>query len=163
MALLEQVFKLINTANAQRLVHPLAEVGVVKDDVQPQRLGSQGRRGPDPAAADHAEGLAAKAGGADRGPIIPGSRPDRLVRRHQPAHDRQQEHDRVVGDFLGAVIGDVADNHAVPRRGLDVDVVIADPGADDAPAPRRTREAGFAHDRDVVKEQDRVGCGQVFG
>ena len=139
MALLEQVFELINAADPQRLVHPLAQVGVVKDDVEPQRLGSQGGRRPDPAAADHAEGLAAQPRSTSGAAIIPGSRPDRLVRRHQPAHDRQQEHDRMIGDFLGAVIGNVADDHAVPRRGLDVDVVIARP----RPGPR-TGSAGRA-------------------
>ena len=69
----------------------------------------------------------------------------------------------MVGDFLGAVVGHVADDHAVPSRGLDVDVVVADPGPDHAPAARRTRETRLAHDRDIVKQQDRVGLRQIIG
>ena len=64
MALLEQFFEPVNTADAQRLVHSLAEVGIVKDDVQPQRLGPERGRRADPAAADDAESLAPQPRGA---------------------------------------------------------------------------------------------------
>ena len=62
VALLEQLFEPVDAADAQRLVDPLAEIRVVEDDVEPERLGAQGRRGADPAAADHAERLAAQPG-----------------------------------------------------------------------------------------------------
>ena len=69
----------------------------------------------------------------------------------------------MIGDFLGAVIGNVADDHAVPGRGIDVDVVISDTGADHAAAARRTREAGFAQDREVVEKHDRIGLRKIPG
>ena len=64
VALLEQFLELVDPADAQGLVHPLAEVRVVEDDVEPQGLGPEGRRGADPAAADEAQRLAAEPGRA---------------------------------------------------------------------------------------------------
>ena len=157
VALLEQLVELVDAADAQGLVDPLAEVGVVEDDVEPQGLGAEGRRRADPAAADDPEGLAAQAGRAQGGPVVPGPRPDRLVRRQQPPRQGQQEHDRVVGDLLRAVVGHVADDHAVAGRGIQVDVVVPHPRADDAAASRRPGEAGLAQDRQVVEHDDRIG------
>ena len=71
------------------------------------------------------------------------------MRRHEPARQGQQEHDRVVGDLLGAVIGHVADDHAMLGRGFQVDIIVADPRADGPLASRRAREAGLAEDRQV--------------
>ena len=45
----------------------------------------------------------------------------------------------MVGDLLGAVVGDVADDHPVAVGGVEVDVVVADPGADHALAARGAR------------------------
>ena len=69
----------------------------------------------------------------------------------------------MVGDFLGAVVGHVADDHAVAAGRLEVDVVIAHPGADHALAPRCPGKAGLAQVGNVMKEHDRVGLGQVTG
>ena len=62
VALLEQLVELVDAADAERLVDPLAEVRVVEDHVEPQGPGAEGRGRADPAAADHAERLAASRG-----------------------------------------------------------------------------------------------------
>ena len=84
----------------------------------------------------NAESLAAEARSSQRSAVVPRSRPDRLVRRDQAARQGQQEHDRVIGHLLGAVVGNVADDHAVAGRGVEVDIVVPDPGPDHAPAAR---------------------------
>ena len=94
---------------------------------------------------------------------MPGSRADGLVARHQPTRQGQQEHDGVVSHFLGAVVGHVADDDAVPAGRVQVDVVVSHAGPDHALAPARSREARFSQVGDVVKEHDRVGLGQVIG
>ena len=141
MALLEELVELINPADAQCFVHPLAKERVVKDDVEPECLGAEGRRGADAAAAHDAERLAAEARGSHGRPVVPGSGTDCLEGRHQAASQGEQEHDRVIGDFLGPVVGHVADDHAVPSRGLEVDIIKPDPGPDHAPALRCPSES----------------------
>ena len=163
VALLEQLVERVDPADAQGLVHPLAEVGVVEDDVEPQGLGPHGGRRADPAAADQARASCRGAGACRRRSGSASSRPDRLVAGDQPAGEGQQEHDRVVGHLLGAVVGHVADDHAVPGRRLEVDVVVADAGADDAPALRARAKLASPRSGDVVEEHDRVGLGQVVG
>ena len=49
VALLEQFLELEGAADPQGLVHPLAEVRVVEDDVEAQGLGAEGRGRADPA------------------------------------------------------------------------------------------------------------------
>jgi hypothetical protein len=68
----------------------------------------------------------------------------------------------VVGDLLGAVVGDVAGDDAAPARGGDVDVVVADPAADDRPAARQGGERPLRQP-DVVVDQQHVGAGPRLG
>ncbi len=157
VTLFEQLVERIRAADSQGLVVSLRDKRVVKDDVEPERPGPQGHRGADPAAADQAEGLAAQPGRARGIAVVPPSRSDRRGARDQPSSDRQKEHQGVVGHFLGAVIRDVAHDHAMSSGGGPVDVVVTDAGPDDASAPGGPREGGLADRRDLVKQDQGVG------
>ncbi len=49
---------------------------------------------------------------ADMRFLGPNPRPDGLVARNQTPRQGEQEHEGMVSDFFGAVIGDVADDDA---------------------------------------------------
>jgi len=67
----------------------------------------------------------------------------------------QHQRDRMVGDFGGAVIGDVADQDVAPRQRLAVELVVADPHAHDAAQLRKALEIGRgdrpAHDHQPIR------------
>ena len=83
MALLEQFLELEHAADPERLVHTLAEKWVVKDNVEPERLSTEGRRRADPTAADNAERLAPEPGSTRRRPVVPRPCADRRMRGDQ--------------------------------------------------------------------------------
>ena len=83
------------------------------------------------------EGPSAQARGAEDEGRVPGAVAERLVGRQQPPGHGQQQHQGVVGHFLGAVVGHVADDDAARAGRVDVHVVVADAAADDAPAARQ--------------------------
>ncbi len=56
------------------------------------------------------------------------------------ARERQHHRDRVFGGGDGVAGGGVEDEHAVSRRGVDIDVVDADTSASDHPQSRRRGE-----------------------
>ena len=58
------------------------------------------------------------------------------MRVGNPADERQQHADGVLGGGDHVAVRGVADEDASPRAGLDVDVVDADPGAPDDAEPR---------------------------
>ena len=75
----------------------------------------------------------------------------------------QGEHqgERVVGDLVDAVVGDVADRDAPGPGRVEVDVVDADPVADDHPGPvHRGDDRGV--DRGELGD-DAVGVGDQVG
>ena len=151
MALLEQLVKGVDAPNPQHLVHAMTEVRIIEHHVQSQWLGPQGRCRADPAAADQPQRLAPQPGSSDGRLVVPGARADCLVARHQPANQGQQEHDRVVGDFLGSVVGHVAHDHAVAAGRRPIDVVIAHTGSNHALAPWCPGKAGLSQVGNVRK------------
>ena len=68
-----------------------------------------------------------------RGTCAPGTRAHAPIELDDPAHQREQKRERVIGHLVDAVVGDVAHPHAPPRRRLDVDVVDADTRRRDHP------------------------------
>src|SRR3954452_10577791 len=146
----------MGASDAERLVGPLWEEWVEEHDVEPERLGPERRRRADPATADDPERLTAEPGGADGRFVVPRPRADRVVARNEPSGDGQQEHDRVIGDLLGAVVGDVTDDHPMTVRRFEVHVVVAHTGPDDALATRGEGQGRFAESRDVVEKEEGV-------
>ena len=76
---------------------------------------------------------------------------------HDLPRDSQDERERVIGDFINAVIGDVADGDAPLARRLHVNVVVADAiPHDDLGSLHRTDH--FRVDRGELRD-DRVSLG----
>src|SRR5262249_16440931 len=150
LALLQEFLELEDTANPQGLIHPLPQVGVKEDHVQTEGFGSQCRCSSDPAATNQAERLASEPGRTERRLIVPRARSDRHAAWDQRGEQCQEKHDRMIGDLFGTVVRDVADNHSMARRSLDVDVVVSDAGSHDAPTPWGLRETGFSDPRDIM-------------
>ena len=82
--------------------------------------------------------------------------------RQQAARGRQQQHQGVVGDLLGAVVGHVADDDAARPGRVDVHVVVADAAAHDPLAARQAGEGPLA-DLDGVEDEQHVGVGGALG
>ena len=85
---------------------------------------------PDPAEAEHAEGLVRQLEPAVAG-ALPAPVLERRVRLRDVAREREQQADRVLGRRDDGRLGRVRDDDPSARRGLDVDVVHAHPGAAD--------------------------------
>jgi hypothetical protein len=95
--------------------------------------GARGDRGPDPPAADDAERQLGQPPQLARRAVVPLAGAHRAVEHDDAAQQREHQGDRMVGDLLGAVVGDVDDPHAARGRRLEVDGVhphaVADHGA----------------------------------
>ena len=73
----------------------------------------------------------------------------------------EDEGEGVVGDLVDAVVGDVADGDAAGFGGVAVDVVVADPVADDRLRPfHRGDDVGI--DRGKLRDH-RIGIGHRGG
>ena len=93
-----------------------------------------------PAEADHAAGHAGeRAERWGRGDELPASVVDEPALRHDLPREGEDEGERVIGDLVDAVVGDVADGNAAGPRRNKIDIVDADPVADDHPGPLHRR------------------------
>jgi hypothetical protein len=73
---------------------------------------------------------------------------------HNLPRDAEDERQRVIGDFVDAVVGDVADGDAALLCRLHVDVVVADAVAnDDFGSPHRVDWSELCDDRVGVGDQ----------
>lgn len=88
-----------------------------------------------------------------RGPPIPSA--DAEAIGHDLAGRRQDEGQGMVRHLVDAVVGHVADRDAPGPRGLEVDVVHADPVSDDDPGAPHARD----HARVEVRELGEHGIG----
>jgi hypothetical protein len=62
-------------------------------------------------------------------------------RLEHPAQEREDQHQRMLGDRPGVEVRHVTDPHAVARSGRQIDVVVADPQAlDELQLPRRCKD-----------------------
>ena len=95
----------------------------------------------DPAEAEHAERLV---GELDPAPLraLPAALDERRVRLRDVARERDQQADRVLGRRDDVRLRRVRDDDPAPGRGVDVDVVDADPGAADHLQARARARSG---------------------
>jgi hypothetical protein len=84
----------------------------------------------------------------------------RAGRRHDAARPREEQGHRMVGDLIEAVVRDVRHHDPVAGRGLDRDVVVADPIPRDDPAPSRRGDVdhALAHRREADEHRVDVHC-----
>ena len=137
-------------------------VGIEKDRAEPHRLCAQGGGGADAAQAENAEGLRAQAAHLGGGFDFPTEAFGLRVEREELAVEREGEGDSVVGDFLGAVVGYVADRDSGLRGSGDVDGVEAHAVADDCAAVFHPREDGGLK-LGAVPEDNGVGGEHLLG
>ena len=79
-----------------------------------------------------------------------------LIELGDAAGEGEHQADGGVGDFFGAVVGDVGDRDASGRGGAIVDVVVAHAAAHDEAAMLKSRD-GIGRDRDGVELHDGIG------
>ena len=122
------------------------------------RPGTGGDRLADLAKADDPQGPAAELDAGELAPL-PFAAPERRVGGGDPAGDRVEEGERVLGRGDRVAGRRVDDDDPGPGRRIEVDVVHADPGAadDDEPATGRD-ELGV--DLDLAPDDERVVVGQ---
>ncbi len=109
------------------------------DDLEPEGRGALCHRPAGGAEPDDPEHEAAQPSGRVRRRGRPSAAAGGIGGRNQVAKCREGEREGVVGDLLGAELGDVADQDAELGRVVDVDVVNADTVAGDRETPRRRR------------------------
>jgi len=160
----QQFCERIDTANPERFVHSVGEIGIVKNDVEPEGFGTQRGGGSDASAADDSKNATAEA--MDRLALIDvpvtESATEAAVEKVRASREGERHRESGVGDFFGAVVGNVADGNAVFAGGVEINAVIADTGADDdftlfEPLDARPREA------EVVIDHDRIGVLDLTG
>ena len=105
---------------------------------RPNGLARRRDRLPDSAEPDDAERqLAQRRHGAAQdllrviGPVDPGAFVQVFIGFDDAPVERQNERHGVIGDFVGAIVGAVADDDAVIGGGFEVDMVDADRHAGD--------------------------------
>ena len=104
----------------------------VIDDRHAERLKPARDGDADAAHADQADGAVAQRRPAQRiVALAPFAGAQMAFGLRQLAHRAQEQADRGIGDFLGEHVGRVGDDDAAPRRGVGVDVVVADAEAGD--------------------------------
>ena len=135
----------------------LRHVGVVRHDAQAERERALRRLRSDSPDSDERQLAATQA----VNPLLR-YRPAALAqcggRSHDTTRSRQQQRERMVGHFVEAIVGHIRDEDARRRRGIDVDVVVADAVArDDAdPAFRSGVHHGARHLR--VADEQRISA-----
>ena len=113
----------------------LAQIGIVNDHAHSQRGYFAGQERADPPAADEAASLAAQSLQRRHFRDGPGIFPGERDRGNHLAAEHEQKRERVVGNFVEAVVRDVRHQDAALGRRRDVDRVHADSVAhDDAAA-----------------------------
>ena len=108
----------------------LGDEGVVADDTHLQARRTAGDLLPDPAEAEHDEGLVRQLEPAVAG-ALPAPVLERRVGLRDVAREREQQADRVLGGRDDGRFRSVRDHDPAAGRRLDVDVVHAHPGAAD--------------------------------
>jgi hypothetical protein len=122
--------------DAERGEGQLLDIRVVRLHVQAESLGAAGGRAGHAAEADEAERLAHQA--RHRQKLWPALGPaafaHHAVLLDAAAMRREQQHHRVVGDFLDEGVRAVGDGNALRRRRRDIDIVHAHRPERDVPA-----------------------------
>ena len=83
----------------------------------------------------------------------PNARPNGLVARYQASCQREQQHQGMIGDLFGAVIGHIADDDAAAAGRPHIDIVVAHPAANDAAALRHGGKRAFADLGRMIDEE----------
>ena len=155
VALREQFVERAHTGDADGLVRAIGQIGVVKNDLEAERLRPQRRCGADATETNDAEGELAQATQTRLDLNEPAEAFRFSVEREKLTAEGHGERDGVIGDLLGAVVGHVAHGDAALACGGDVHAVEADAVADDGAAVFQPRDA-FRRQRHVVPDDDRV-------
>ena len=126
---------------------------VIRDDAQAERLGALGDRARDVAERDQAERLAHQARNVQqrRAAFAPLALAHHAILLDGAAEGGQQQHHRVVGDFLDERIGAVGHRDAALGGSLHVDAVHADAAQDDAATPLRQAVDDLLGDADALR------------
>jgi len=148
--------------DADGFVDAVGEIGVVEKDVEAERFGAEGGGGADAAKADNAEGEFAQTAEFRFDADDPAEFFCLLIEGEELAAEGEGERDGVVGDFLSAVVGDVADGDAVPAGGGDVYGIEADAITNEGATLAQARDAGFADGR-VVPDDEGIGVADLVG
>jgi hypothetical protein len=115
---------------------------------------------PDPSEADHTERELVEPAdpGADLGDALRVSLPDAVVdcpvERDDPALDREEQRQRVIGNLLDRRIRDVRDDDPESRCRLDVNVVVPDAATDDGLDRRQGLERRGVERLDRAQDHD---------
>ncbi len=138
VGLAQKVFEARRPVDAERQLDPVRQVGIVESDPEIERLGAQRHRRPDAAEADDPESLHTQS--LDQRMLERAERrrrvmPLHLVVEENAAAQCQGQRDRMVGNLGRAVIGDVADKDVALGGGRAVELVVADPHADNRAQP----------------------------
>ena len=120
-----QLFQRVHHIDAVFQCVPRRDVRIVGDDAQAESLGLAGHGATDVAQADDAEHLAGDV--AHRRQILTGPHAvsDQLVMQHELPGADQEVHDGVVRHLLGAERRCVRQDHAVRRRRVQIEMVVA--------------------------------------
>ena len=126
---------------------------IIRDDAQAERLGALGDRARDVAERDQAEGLAHQARYLQQCgttfPPLPLAHHAILL--DGAAEGGEQQHHRMIGDFLDERVGTVGHRDAALGGSLHVDAVHADAAEDDAAAPLRQAVDDLLGDADALR------------
>ena len=96
---------------------------IVRRHVHAQGEGTARERPPDAPEADHPQPHVRETAEPAGCFVVPLPRSHAPVELDHPAHEREQERERVIGHLVHAVVGDVAHEDAARGRGLDVHVI----------------------------------------
>ena len=112
---------------------------IIRHDAQAERLGALGDRARDVAEGDQTERLAHQARNVQqrRAAFAPLALAHHAILLDGAAERGQQQHHRMVGNFLDERVGAVGHRDAALRGSLHVDTVHADTAEDDAATPLR--------------------------
>jgi hypothetical protein len=119
------------------------DVWIGGDDAESERAGAIGDSPADAAQADQAKGKlpqgwnwAAQDASCVVGVLDPGTLAQRVVKLHDAPVERQDEGERMVGNFSSAIVGHVCDHDATLGCRVKINVIDANGVTADDPAAR---------------------------
>ena len=147
----------------EQLVERIAATGV--DRPRTERLGEPRRLATDPPRADDAEELVVETFAeheveGEAPLVVP---PQHAVALGDPAEQRKHQRDRELGRRAREDVRRVRDQHAVPRRRIEVDVVDTDAVVRDDPQPRAGSVEIRVVDPRAEERDDPVGAARLAG
>ena len=132
----QQVVQRLNPLHPLRAEHPLAQVRVVRDHVQPERLRPRHHCPRDVPQCDQSQRLPANRPHRPQWTRTPAPVPHGPVEHGELLRAGQQQQHRLVRDLRLAEVGEMRDHDPVVRRRRDVECVQPHPVADDELALR---------------------------